>query len=129
MRGSRYIIPISILVHLIIINGTLYVLTPETYLHWVNISYYTVSWLLITYSLDYYPTARQERFMTNIIRVFQLYIIFGLSYFTFFAFRHFDYDLLPEQLTIFGLICFFFFLTARSFIMRVTNTGWAAVIL
>lgn len=115
MRGSRYIIPISILVHLIIINGTLYVLTPETYFHWVNISYYSVSWLLITYSLNYYPTARQERFLTNIILVLQLYIIFGLSYFAFFTFRHFDYDLLPEQLTIFGLICFFLFLSRALF--------------
>ncbi|MDT0646075.1 exopolysaccharide biosynthesis polyprenyl glycosylphosphotransferase [Zunongwangia sp. F260] len=87
MKKSAFIIPISIAIHLIILNGTLLMLTSETYLDTFHIFYYNIVWLLITYSLNFYPTARKEKFMHNFIKMVELYIIFGLSYFALFSFE------------------------------------------
>ncbi|WP_031425187.1 exopolysaccharide biosynthesis polyprenyl glycosylphosphotransferase [Flavimarina sp. Hel_I_48] len=115
VKGSYLIIPISILVHLTIINAVLYNLTPKTYLDVLNIGYYNISWLVIAYSFNYYPTARKERFLTNIHKLFQLYIVYGLSYFAFFALRQFESSLLQEQLYVFGIICFCLLVSRAAF--------------
>lgn len=88
MNGKRssLIVPISIVAHLVIIHLTLLALTPDTYLKWPNPIYYTFSWLLIASALDFYPTKRKENFFTNIHKMFNLYTLFGLSYFAIFGF-------------------------------------------
>ncbi|WP_222937382.1 hypothetical protein [Cytophaga sp. FL35] len=86
LKGSSFIIPISIIVHLAIINGVLFIFTSETYLQGLNALYYNFSWLLITNALDFYPTKRKETFFTNIHKMFNLYTLFGLSYFAIFGF-------------------------------------------
>ncbi|SHJ61122.1 undecaprenyl-phosphate glucose phosphotransferase [Pseudozobellia thermophila] len=88
IKGSSLIIPISIVVHLIIINGTLYLLTPDTYTQNLNALYYNFSWLLITNALDFYPTKRKETFFTNIHKMLNLYTLFGLCYFAIFGFSN-----------------------------------------
>lgn len=79
MKNSDLIIPISIVIHLCIINGVLFYFFPINY-SGINIFYFSLSWLLIAFSLNFYPTGRQERFMTNLHKLFQQYIIFGLFY-------------------------------------------------
>ena len=76
----------SIVIHLIIIHSTLLLMTPETYLQCPNPIYYTLSWLLVTSALDFYPTKRKENFFTNIQKMFNLYTLFGLCYFAIFGF-------------------------------------------
>jgi len=105
-KNSLLIIPISLLVHLCIINCMLYLLTPDTYADFYHILHYNVSWLLITYGINYYPTGRKERFMTNINQMFQLYLIYGLAYFALFGITGKTYESLEYQLSIYGLICF-----------------------
>ena len=108
MKTAKYsdlIIPISILIHLCIINGILFVLTPDTYSNLFHILHYNVSWLLITYGLGYYPKSRKERFMTNIHKMFQLYLIYGLAYFALFGITQTDYDSLEYQLFVYALLC------------------------
>ncbi len=105
-KNSDLIIPISILIHLGIINGVLFVLTPDTYSNFFHILHYNVSWLLITYGLGYYPTKRKERFMTNIYKMFQLYLIYGLAYFALFGITKTNYESLEYQLFVYIIICF-----------------------
>ena len=62
MKKSFFVIPLSFLAHIIIVNITLYILTPDTYLNTFSIAFLNISWFLITYSLDFYPTARRESF-------------------------------------------------------------------
>ncbi len=105
VKNSDLITPISILIHLCIINGILFVLTPETYSTLFHILHYNISWLLITYGLGYYPKTRKERFMTNIHKMFQLYLIYGLAYFAVFGITKTEYGSLEYQLFVYTLIC------------------------
>jgi putative colanic acid biosynthesis UDP-glucose lipid carrier transferase len=86
MKKSLFIIPISLIVHILIINLTLYVYTPETYLNVFSVLYYNITWLITTYSLHFYPTARRDGFMTNLKSFIKLFLIYGLVYFTSFVF-------------------------------------------
>ncbi|MUH35589.1 exopolysaccharide biosynthesis polyprenyl glycosylphosphotransferase [Zobellia amurskyensis] len=104
-KNSDWVIPISILVHLCIINGFLYFLTPETYTNGYYIFHYNFSWLLITYGLSYYTRKRKERFFTNIHKVVQLYLIYGLAYFALFGITGRIYDSIEQQLFIYLSIC------------------------
>ncbi len=105
MKSSVFVIPISILLHLLIINSSLFFLTPETYLLVPNIIYYNVSWLLITFNLNFYPTGRKERFFTNLKKLVYLYIIYGLAYFSLFAFMKEFSISIQYQLYVFLVIC------------------------
>lgn len=104
-KNSDFVIPISIVMHLLIINGILWLLTPETYLNTTSIVYLNVSWLITTYWLNYYPTDRKETFMTNIHKTVQLYLIYGLAYFALFSVTSVRFASLEYQLFLFLLIC------------------------
>jgi len=80
-------------------------LTPETYFNIFHILHYNISWLLITYGLGYYPKTRNERFMTNVNKMFQLYLIYGLAYFALFGITKMDYNSIDYQLFVYTLIC------------------------
>ncbi|MEO9662544.1 undecaprenyl-phosphate glucose phosphotransferase [Maribacter dokdonensis] len=86
MKKSFFVIPLSFIAHILIINITSYVLTPYTYLNAFSIVFYNLAWFIATYSLDFYPTARREGFNVNFKNFFKLIIIFGLAYFTSFTF-------------------------------------------
>ena len=105
IKRSNLIIPISIVIHLAIINGTLFLLTPQTYLPTNHILYYNFSWLLITYGLNYYPTGRKETFMTNVTKMFQLYLIYGLAYLALFTMTRTVVPSLGHQLFVYLLLC------------------------
>ncbi|MFI8380430.1 exopolysaccharide biosynthesis polyprenyl glycosylphosphotransferase [Leeuwenhoekiella sp. NPDC079379] len=87
MRFSKYTIPISIVIHLTLTNGILGFFVPETYLNFWAIVYFNFSWVLSTYWLNFYPTARKERFWDNSHRFVQLLVVFGLAFFAWFGFR------------------------------------------
>ncbi|WP_346881393.1 undecaprenyl-phosphate glucose phosphotransferase [uncultured Algibacter sp.] len=102
---SDLIIPVSIIIHLSIINGVLYIMTPDSYLNVSNIIFYNVFWLLVTNSLKFYPTARREKFVTNIRKMFNLYFIYGLGYFSWFGFSDTEITSVKYQLLTYGVIC------------------------
>ncbi len=104
-KNSDLIIPISIAIHLGIINGILYLLTPETYLDWRHILYYNASWLIITYLLGFYPTDRKERFMTRIHKVLQVYLFYCLAYFALFGLFGVVVKTIEYHFFVFLLIC------------------------
>ncbi|TDT46705.1 putative colanic acid biosynthesis UDP-glucose lipid carrier transferase [Maribacter spongiicola] len=84
-RNSDFIVPISIFLHLCIINGVLFILTPETYLNVFNIAYYNFSWLFIAFILNYYTTERKELFFTRFHKIIQILFVYFLAYFALFA--------------------------------------------
>ncbi|MEP2058456.1 MAG: undecaprenyl-phosphate glucose phosphotransferase [Maribacter litoralis] len=86
MKKSFFVIPLSFLAHILIVNIALYALTPETYKNAFTIAFINLAWFFVTYSLDFYPTARRESFSQSLKNFFKLYILFGLVYFTSFAF-------------------------------------------
>ncbi len=104
-KNAHLIIPISIVFHLCLINGILYLLTPETYLKWNHILYYNISWLVITFALNFYPTERRDRFMTKIHKLIQLYLVYGLAYFALFGFTNTKIESLDFQLFVFSMLC------------------------
>ncbi|MBU3028352.1 exopolysaccharide biosynthesis polyprenyl glycosylphosphotransferase [Zobellia galactanivorans] len=104
-KNSDLILPISVTAHLCIINGLLFLLTPDTYTHVYYILHYNISWLLITYGLGYYVRVRKERFMTNIHKMVQLYLIYGLAYFSLFGITGRIYESLEHQLFVYLTIC------------------------
>ncbi|MGP1991867.1 exopolysaccharide biosynthesis polyprenyl glycosylphosphotransferase [Zobellia laminariae] len=114
MKKSLLVIPFSVLVHLFIINSVLYFMTPATYLAGSNVLYYNLAWLIITFSFNYYPTERRERFETNIARYLKLLCLFGLSNFALYGFKSNGVYTFEYRASVFLVICFF--LTAyRSF--------------
>ncbi|VXB66128.1 undecaprenyl-phosphate glucose phosphotransferase [Maribacter litoralis] len=86
MKKSFFVIPLSFLAHILIVNIVLYALTPVTYKNAFTIVFINLAWFFVTYSLDFYPTARRESFSQSLKNFFKLYILFGLVYFTSFAF-------------------------------------------
>ncbi|MDT7828094.1 undecaprenyl-phosphate glucose phosphotransferase [Pricia sp. S334] len=109
-KNSDLIIPISVVIHLGIINVTLSLLTPDTYNSVYHILYYNVTWLLITYGMGYYPTSRKERFTTNLNQTLRLYLTYGLAYFALFGVIGKIYKSFEYQLFVYLLICAFLIL-------------------
>jgi len=111
-----------------IINGVLFLLTPVTYLNIISIVFYNVSWLLITYAMDFYPTRRKEKFMTNIKKLIYLYLIYGLAYFSWFSFSERGFASVEHQLLVYTTIClcftiyrWFFYLLIRNYRLKGRN--------
>ena len=85
MKKSTLFIILSVFIHLIVIDSSLLFFTAFNCLTLTDLFYFNISWLIITYSLNFYPTARKERFHTNLLKLFYLYVIYALSYFAFFG--------------------------------------------
>ena len=85
MKRSELIVPVTILIHLLLINGFLAWFIPELYFNLNSILFFNATWLLSAYAIDYYPTSRKERFFTNFHKPIQLYILFTLGYFAWFS--------------------------------------------
>lgn len=86
MKRSDLIIPISIVVHLFLINTILryFDIQPWRDIH----SFLALNsfWLLITFFMDFYPTSRKERFFDKFHKFIQVFLLFNLGYFTVLAF-------------------------------------------
>ncbi|MGP1992298.1 exopolysaccharide biosynthesis polyprenyl glycosylphosphotransferase [Zobellia laminariae] len=105
LKNADLILPITLIIHLCIINGLLLILTPETYCNIFYILHYNLSWMFIAYGLGYYTRTRKERFLTNIHKVVQLYLIYGLAYFALFGITGKIYESVQYQLLVYGIIC------------------------
>ena len=103
-RNSDFIIPISIVLHLCIINSVFFVLTPETYLNVFNIAYYNISWLLVTFFLNYYTTERKELFFTRFHKIIQVIFVYFLAYFALFAIKNERIASIQYQYLVFGIL-------------------------
>lgn len=79
------------MVHLGIINGLLYWLTPETYLFGNCAFYINISWLAITTIFNFYPTKRKEKFWTNFGKVINIFLVFALSYYAMLGYEGLDF--------------------------------------
>lgn len=121
MKGDYFIIPFSVLAHLVTINVTLYLLTPETYFNPVSVIGYNVAWLLGALGLNFYTIERKERFITKFHKFLKHYFIFVHSYFALFAFTRIPfsigYQLFVLSFLLFLLIFYrwFFFTTRRLY--------------
>lgn len=103
MKRSDLIIPISIVVHLFIING---ILRYFDILPWKeNSSLIALNsiWLFITFFMDFYPTARKERFFDKFHKFIQVFLLFNLAYFTVLAFAQQKFNI-EEHFTILSTI-------------------------
>ncbi|OWW26654.1 undecaprenyl-phosphate glucose phosphotransferase [Zobellia sp. OII3] len=107
MKKSLLIIPFSVLIHLCIVNGVLYFMTPLTYLEGTNALYYNLAWLIAAFSLNYYPTERRERFETNLGKYFRLLGIFGLAYFALYGFKSNGVYAFEYRATVYLVVCLF----------------------
>ena len=94
MKGSYFIIPLSVVIHLVIINLSLYLLTPETYTETLAISV-NISWLLIGVGLNFYSIDRKEKFRHKFHKFLRHFFVFVLSYFSVLAFLKVDFN--PEK--------------------------------
>ncbi|MBM1105823.1 exopolysaccharide biosynthesis polyprenyl glycosylphosphotransferase [Aurantibacter crassamenti] len=104
-KNSDFIIPISVVIHLCIINGILAYLTPDTYFNVYHILYYNLSWIFIINGVKYYPIGRKDRFTTKLNSMLQLYLVYGLAYFALFAFIGKIEDSVQYHLLVYALIC------------------------
>ncbi|UJH91754.1 exopolysaccharide biosynthesis polyprenyl glycosylphosphotransferase [Antarcticibacterium sp. 1MA-6-2] len=92
MKRSFLIIPFSVIINLMIINATLYILTPETYLEYGVAVCLNFSWLIIGIGLNFYSIERKEKFITKYHKFLRHYLVFSLSYFSVLAFAKINFD-------------------------------------
>lgn len=133
MKGSNLIIPFSVLAHLITINITLYLLTPETYLNLLAITGYNAAWLLAALGLNFYTIERKEKFITKFHKFLKHYFIFSLAYFAVFAFTKIPfttgYQLFVLAFLLFLLIFYrWFFFTLRR-LYRIEGGNFVNVVM
>jgi len=105
MKGASLIIPFSVGAHLVVINTTLYLLTPSTYLNIVAIVGYNIAWLVTAIGLNFYTIERKERFITKFHKFLRHYLIFSLAYFSIFSVLRIEFSL-TYQLFVLSFLLF-----------------------
>jgi len=106
VKGSILIIPFSVVFHLLIINLTLYILTPETFSNFLVALSVNGSWLLIGIVLNFYNIDRKENFKNKFHKFLSHYFIFALSYFTILSFAKINFNP-KDQILIFIVLAIF----------------------
>lgn len=104
MKRSFLIIPFSVIINLMIINLTLYSLTPETYLEYGVAVCLNFSWLFIGIGLNFYSIERKERFITKFHKFLRHYFVFVLSYFSVLAFAKINFASQKQILVLSALL-------------------------
>jgi putative colanic acid biosysnthesis UDP-glucose lipid carrier transferase len=132
MKGSYFIIPFSVVAHLVTINISLLVLTPQTYLNPVSCLGYNASWLLIAAGMNFYKIERKERFITKFNHFLKHYLIFCLSYFALFSITGTEFNLAYQMFVLFFLLFLlifyrWFFFSARR-LYRIEGGNFLKVI-
>ena len=87
-----------------IINFTLYSLTPETYLEYGVAVGLNFSWLFIGIGLNFYSIERKERFITKFHKFLRHYFVFVLSYFSVLAFAKINFESQKQILVLSALL-------------------------
>ncbi|NOQ91108.1 MAG: undecaprenyl-phosphate glucose phosphotransferase [Flavobacteriaceae bacterium] len=84
-RYSIYIKPISIITNLAIINLILYFFLDIIYSGFWHITYTNLSWLIISYHLNFYNFKRFNKYVDVLSRLFLQFIIFTFVYFAYYS--------------------------------------------
>lgn len=133
MKGSRFILPFSLAAHLVTINLTLFVLTPETYFNPLGILSINSAWLLVAVGMNFYSIERRERFISKFHKFLRHFSIFSLAYFTIFAFTGTEFSPV-HQLFVLGFLLFllifyrwFFFAVRRLY--RIEGGNYTNVVI
>jgi len=103
VKGSYFIIPFSVVIHLLIINSTLFVLTPQTFANFSVAISLNIAWLVIGIGLSFYSIDRKEKFINKFHKFLRHYFVFSLSYFTVLAFTKIDFQPQEQILVLFLL--------------------------
>jgi putative colanic acid biosynthesis UDP-glucose lipid carrier transferase len=116
-----------------IINLSLYYLTPETYTETVAISI-NLSWLLIGVGLNFYSIDRKEKFIHKFHKFLRHFFVFVLSYFSVLAFLKIDFYPQKQILVLFALLVFllfyrWLFFEIRKFYRQVGGNSLKVIIL
>jgi putative colanic acid biosynthesis UDP-glucose lipid carrier transferase len=119
--------------HLVTINVTLYLLTPETYLNVLAVTGYNIAWLLGALGLNFYTIERKERFITKFHKFLKHFFIFTMAYFAVFAFTRIPfsigYQIFVLLFLLFLLIFYrWFFFTARR-LYRIEGGNFVNVVM
>ncbi|MEN8124591.1 MAG: undecaprenyl-phosphate glucose phosphotransferase [Bacteroidota bacterium] len=84
-RYSIYIKPISIIANLVIINLVLKIFLKEAYSGFWHITFTNLSWLIISYHLNFYNIGRYNKNVDVISRLFMQFLIFTFVYFAYYS--------------------------------------------
>ncbi len=132
MKGSYFIMPFSVVAHLVTINIVLYLLTPNTYLNFTAILGYNASWIFISIGMNFYSVERKERFITKFHKFLRHYFIFCLSYVAFFAIFEIQfsigYQLFVLSFLLFLLVFYRWFFFAVRRLYRVEGGNFVNVV-
>jgi len=106
-----------------IINLTLYGLTPETYVHFDVAVSINFSWLIIGIGLNFYSIERKEKFITKYHKFLRHYFVFVLSYFTILAFAKINFESQKQVIVLTSLLILlsayrWFFFESRKWYRR-----------
>ena len=84
-RYSIYIKPISIIANLVIINFFLWFFLEKAYSGFWHITFTNLSWLIISYHLDFYNIRRYHKNADLLSRLFLQFLIFTFVYFAYYS--------------------------------------------
>ncbi len=102
-RYSKYIIPISILVTLLIINSAIVFISDDNYTSPSFILYINSTWLLISYFTKFFKESRTTKVIKIIGQLLSQFFLFFLAYFAFFGIFK-EGQMVDNQLKVFLII-------------------------
>lgn len=120
-RYSKYLRFLNISIHVFFLNAILYHYDRSVFNNILQIIFINFSWLLIAYISNFYDTYRFTQFTKLIARLVLQYIVFFLTYFSFYTItrKPIDTDLHLKILSIFLIFLFatrlFLFFTLRAY--------------
>ena len=120
-RYSKYLKLINISVHLVILNLIFWYFDKSIGSNLTHILFINMSWLIIAYLSNFYSTYRYIDLTKLIARLFLQYILFSLSYFSFYALSRADFNVFVQSkifITLLPSLLFvrlFFFFALRAY--------------
>ena len=119
-RYSKFLRPISILSHLLILNVTFYILEKDSYSNYTYIFFINFCWLILSYYVGIYYIYRFTKFTKVASLLASHFILYTLAYFAFFGLFNIGVDIshhVISLLIIFTLVVLFnaVFMTALKF--------------
>ncbi len=104
-RYSKYIVPISIIAHLAIINGAIALVSDQNFYAPEFIIYINFIWLLIAYYTNYYKFNRNSKLLRIISQIVFQFSAFTIAYFAFFGIFK-EGEIVDNQLKLLQIIFF-----------------------
>ncbi|WP_423997346.1 exopolysaccharide biosynthesis polyprenyl glycosylphosphotransferase [Maribacter sp. IgM3_T14_3] len=106
MKKSYFGIPLSLLIHLVAINATLYYFTAETYRYGITgVIYYNLGWLFVTHSIKFYSNAKRQANTSKTFNFLRVFVLYGLVFFSSFTFLGPKTYSIIYLFSVYGFIC------------------------